>query len=144
MAIMGAPKKEFDWEQFDLLCSFPEVVTQSDISSVMKVSVDTCADKIRAAHNMTFSEYRTQKQGGFRSRLLKAQYEVAIKKQNVAMLIWLGKNYLNQREPKLDISMEVKDDDKIAREYAAQLKAMGFVAAQNLVKDDDSGNKPTS
>lgn len=136
MGIMGAPKKEFDWEQFDLLCSFPDIITQSDIAAVMKVSQATCADKIRAEHNMTFSEYRDQKAGVFKRKILNAQYEVAIKKQNVTMLIWLGKNYLNQKEPKTEINMEVKDDDKIAREYASQLKAMGFVAAQKLVKDD--------
>lgn len=137
MGIMGAPKKEFDWEQFDKLCSLPEIISQEDIAHILSVDKGTCINRLKERFpEHTFSTYRAQKQGYFRKRLLETQFQVALK-GNVTMLIWLGKNYLQQKEPKTEINMEVKDDDKIAREYASQLKAMGFVAAQKLVKDDN-------
>jgi len=136
---MGAPKKDFDWEQFDKLCAFPDIILQTEIADLMKVSLDTCARHVRETHNVTFAEYRQQKQAGFRKRLLEAQMSSAFK-GNVTMQIWLGKNYLQQREPKAEISMEVRDDDKLAREYADQLKALGFQKIQEaqIAKEDDA------
>jgi hypothetical protein len=125
-----AAKKEFDWEMFDSLCSYPDVITQPDIAEIMKVSVDTCANKVRELHDCTFSEYRVKKQAGFRQSVLSWQLKAA-KNGNVAMLIWIGKNYLNQKEPKTEQVLTIQDNDRLAKEYAAQLKELGFKGAQS-------------
>jgi hypothetical protein len=46
---------------------------------------------------MSFAEYYRQKALGGRASLRRAQFATALK-GNTAMLIWLGKQYLEQRE----------------------------------------------
>jgi hypothetical protein len=53
--------------------------------------------KIQDKFHCTFEEYKEKKRGLIYRNLFKKQYEVAMT-GNVSMLIWLGKQYLNQSE----------------------------------------------
>lgn len=132
---MGRPIKDFDWDQFDKLCSFPDVITQADIAEIMRVSQDTCDRRVKERFpELTFAEYREKRQAHFRSSLLAAQVKAALG-GNVTMLIWLGKNYLKQKEPKIEHEVAPKEGDKLAVEYAKQLTEMG------VLPKDGSGNR---
>ena len=110
---MGRKPIEIDWDTFNKLCSFP--IKQDDISWILDVSVDKLANEIRAKFDMTFSEYMTKRQATLRLSLLQKQYQVAMN-GNVSMLIWLGKNWLGQRDKFEEVKAEepVTDQEKTA------------------------------
>lgn len=114
---MGRPKKQIDKEQFEALCEIQ--CTQSEICSVLKVSEKTLIAWCKDTYNDTFSNtYKTFSEDGKKS-LRRMQFESA-RKGNVAMQIWLGKQYLGQRDRtevtenvasnKLDSLLEQLDD----------------------------------
>lgn len=114
----GHAASKIDWDMFNKLCSFP--IKQDDISWIMDVSVDTLAREIRAKFDLTFAEYMTKRQATLRMALLQKQYQVAMG-GNVSMLIWLGKNWLGQR----DKFEEVKAEEPVSdQEKAALIKQM--------------------
>lgn len=96
---MARPRIEFDWRLFDKLCQLPSVISQEEICDIMGLSHDTIERRIKqkCGKKTRFAEYRKQKQSRFRSTLLAKQIETAMS-GNVSMLIWLGKNYLGQRD----------------------------------------------
>lgn len=96
MAKMGRPKKELNLEKLELLCSFP--FTQEEIGWILGLSVDTLANEIRKLYNLTFSEFCNKKRNDKKIQLYNKQFEVAMS-GSVPMLIWLGKQILNQKEP---------------------------------------------
>lgn len=128
---MGRPKKDFDWELLETLASFPDVILQEDIAQCMKVSLDTVANKIKEKHGVTFSEFRKQRQGITRKNLFAWQLKAA-QRGSVPMLIWLGKNYLNQKEPKQEQEVVINDEKDKLKAYAEKLKEMA---------SDESGSK---
>lgn len=93
---MGRPPIEIDWKKFDELCKIQ--CTLSEFASVFDCSEDTIENKVKAAHGVTFSEYFKQKAGHGRASLRRRQFRKAIEEGNVAMLIWLGKQYLGQTD----------------------------------------------
>ena len=52
---------------------------------------------VQRTYGVNFSEYFTQKNILFKTSLRRAQFELAMK-GNPTMLIWLGKQYLGQKE----------------------------------------------
>lgn len=135
---IGRPKKEFDWQQFDDLCWLQ--CTLQDLCFFFKVSEDTIERRVKEKHSVTFAEYYKHASMGGKISLRRAQFQCAVEKLNPKMLEILGYYYLDQKPVKQELSMEVKDDDKLAREYADQLKALGFQKAQEIqiAKEDDA------
>ena len=104
---VGRPEKEFDWKVLDSILQFGANLI--DCSELLDVSDDTIQRKIKSEHGCTFSEYRTKKMGRMRVKLLQKQYEMA-QNGNVALLIWLGKQHLGQKDK---IEQEVKEVDLV-------------------------------
>lgn len=94
-AKMGRPPVDFDWQLFERLCTYP--LKNSDIAHIMGVSVDTISRLCKKQKGVTFAQYKEEKQAGFKLMIMQKQLEVA-KSGNVAMLIWLGKQYLDQMD----------------------------------------------
>jgi len=136
---MGRPKKEFDWELFDKLCSYPPVITQEDIADALKVSVDTCSRQIRKKYDCTFAQYRVKRMGSMRRALFSWQLKSA-EKGNVTMQIWLGKQYLNQKEPKVEQEVVINDENDKLKVYAEKLKEMATDDAGSKQSKSDSKN----
>jgi AraC-like DNA-binding protein len=95
----GRPKIDVDFEQIDALCAVfcncKEIMAVIDAFGV-KLSYDTVERRIKEQFDVTFAEYVKQKQMAFaKPKLRKAQLECALK-GNPTMLIWLGKQYLDQ------------------------------------------------
>jgi hypothetical protein len=112
----GRPEKEFDWKILDSILQFGANLI--DCSELLEVSEDTVQRKIKSEHGCTFTEYRTKKMGRMRVKLLQKQYEMA-QNGNVALLIWLGKQYLGQSDKaestlelsKVEINIDKKDSE---------------------------------
>lgn len=86
---------DFDWKVLDAILQFKP--TGKVCAEIMGVSHDTIERRIKEKFNMTFAEYRESKMAGMKMNLSKKQYEVAMS-GNVTMLIWLGKQWLDQKE----------------------------------------------
>lgn len=127
MAKRGPKPKEIDWTEFDKLCQLQ--CSLREIASWFDCSEDTIENRVKQVHSMKFSEYYEQKRGRGKIALRRKQYDVAMN-GNVAMLIWLGKQYLGQAERQaVDITtkgapvsfvpddLKNKSDEEIFNEY---------------------------
>ena len=97
---MGRPRKEIDWVQFDKLCYIQCPLTE--IAAWFECSVDNIENKVKEAHGVSFSVYSAQKRGPGKTALRRRQYEAAMAGDRT-MMIWLGKQWLDQKE-KQDIT----------------------------------------
>lgn len=95
MAKMGRRPTPIDWVQFDKLCHIQ--CTAREIAAWFDTSVDTIERRCKSEHKMTFAEYYAQKKEKGLISLRRLQYQAAEKGSN-AMLIWLGKQYLGQKD----------------------------------------------
>lgn len=96
MARRGPKPLEISWEQFDKLCLLQ--CSQKEIGWWFDVSVDTLERRCKRDKKCSLAEYYAKKKGLGRISLRKAQWQVAVEKNNVPMLIFLGKNYLGQSD----------------------------------------------
>jgi hypothetical protein len=91
----GRPQAIVDWPTVDKLCHIQ--CTQEEIAAIIDVSVDTLERASKRQHKVSFAEYMKIKSAGGKMSLRRQQYENAAK-GNVTMQIWLGKQYLGQRD----------------------------------------------
>ena len=101
---MARPRKEIDQEQFEHLCGLQ--CTKEEICSFFEVSEKTLNAWCKRTYRQGFSLVFQQKRGRGKISLRRSQFRLA--GENAAMAIWLGKQYLGQREPgsKLDDKSE--------------------------------------
>ena len=83
----GRPRKELDEEQIKELASIQ--CTDTEIAAVMRCSVDTLS--------RNYADLIQEGREHGKSSLRRAQFKKALE-GNPAMLIWLGKFYLGQKE----------------------------------------------
>lgn len=99
----GRPRKEVNWQTVDSLCEIH--CTGEEIAHVLGMHYDTLDARCRETYGLGFSDYYKRASSGGKKSLRRMQYDMAMK-GNVPMLIWLGKNWLNQRD---QIEPEAKD-----------------------------------
>lgn len=92
-------KDKINKEQFENLCNM--WCTLIEISEFFGVSEDTVESWCKDTYNETFSDVYKKKNSKGKIALRRWQMKSA-EKGNVTMQIWLGKQYLNQREHLLD------------------------------------------
>ena len=97
---------EIDWDIFDKLCGIQ--CTLAELCAFFGCSEDTVERRVKEHSGLKFADYYTQKRkAGFVS-LRRKQFETAMK-GNVTMLIWLGKQWLNQVDkPITDETVELE------------------------------------
>jgi len=113
---MARPRKELEnikfdgWEQLDAL-----IVWASEVycAERLGINIETLAARIKEKTGLSFPEYKKQKQEPMRINLMKKQYDVAMQ-GNVAMLIWLGKQYLKQSDKQEIVAREATDEELLA------------------------------
>lgn len=101
---MTRPKLNIDWKKVDHMleahCSCAE------IASHLGIHPDTLRNRVTEEYNIGYSEYFRQKKEKGKSSLKVVQYQQALKGNN-QMMIWLGKNWLGQKdEPKEEKEMD--------------------------------------
>lgn len=92
---IGRPRKSINWTKIDLLCKIQ--CTEEEIASVMECSIKTLQRSCSSKHGIPFVQYMRQKGDGGKSSLRRAQFKKAFR-GDPALLIWLGKQYLEQTE----------------------------------------------
>ncbi len=104
-AKMGRPVCVFtaqDWETVEKLCSL--MCTAEEIAGFLDVSVDTLYRRVKETYGQTFADYFTEKKIGAQIALRRAQWQSAMN-GNVAMQIFLGKQYLGQSN-RMDVTID--------------------------------------
>lgn len=94
----GAPVIEFtekEWEQIDSMMAIR--CTGEEIAAIMNVSYDTLCTRIKEKHGVSYSDYFNKRGANGKMSLRRRQYTKAMDGDNT-MLIWLGKNWLNQTD----------------------------------------------
>lgn len=94
VARTGRPKKVINQKLFENLCGIQ--CTEVEICGVLECSADTLNRWCKRTYKMTFADtYKSKSQVG-KSSLRRAQWKLAEK--NASMAIWLGKQYLEQKD----------------------------------------------
>lgn len=91
---MARPLKEIDRKNFESLCAIQ--CTKEEICAFFEVTDKTLESWCKRAYKAGFSEVFRQKRGKGKISLRRAQFQLAQK--NATMAIWLGKQYLGQKE----------------------------------------------
>ena len=93
---MPRPKAHINWDEAGKM-----IMAGCDgvqVAAYFGIHPDTLYLACEKDLKMGFSDYLHQKRSKGDSMLLAKQYEVALTDKNPTMLIWLGKQRLNQRE----------------------------------------------
>jgi hypothetical protein len=113
---MGRPRLEIDYEILKKLCVLQ--CTLEEIAGWFEVSPDTIERRIKEQYGVTFAEYYAKASMRGKIHIRRKQMQVA-KSGNVTMLIWLGKQYLGQKEnpapqveDEFDVIFEDEGDEK--------------------------------
>lgn len=94
MAKMGRPRKEFDTNHFEKLCEI--LCTEEEIAGWFDMSVDTLERRCKEIYGETFADVYKKLSAPGKMSLRRAQFRLAEK--SATMAIWLGKQYLGQRD----------------------------------------------
>lgn len=92
---MGRPPIEIDKKDFEKLCGLH--CTKTEIASWFECSEDTIERWCKATYENTFAAIYQQKKHRGAISIRRKQMEVAMN-GNIAMLIFLGKQYLGQSD----------------------------------------------
>lgn len=102
---MSAPIKEISWEQVDKMCQLH--CTGEEQAGVLGVDYDTLNSACKREKGKGFSDYFKEKSAGGKMSLRRRQYTEAME-GNTTMLVWLGKNWLNQTD-KQEVSAQISE-----------------------------------
>lgn len=91
---MARPRKEIDQKQFENLCGLQ--CTLEEICGWFDVCSDTLETWCKRTYKRSFSEVFAQKRGVGKISLRRSQWRLAEK--SASMAIFLGKQYLGQRD----------------------------------------------
>lgn len=122
---MARPRKEIDQKQFENLCGLQ--CTLEEICGWFGVTDKTLDGWCKRTYRASFSEVFRQKRGLGKVSLRRSQWRLAEK--NASMAIWLGKQYLGQRDV-VDLGMPTDNAQEDA--LSVSLREM----AEGLESDD--------
>lgn len=113
----GRPQREFspkEWRDFERLCSLQ--CTKLEICDWFNLDDCTLDKLVELKYNLSFSEVFAQKRGKGKVSLRRNQFKLS--QSNPAMAIFLGKNYLEQKDKQEvehsgDISFRINGIDKV-------------------------------
>ena len=123
----GRPKKEINQKLFESLCAIQ--CTEVEICSIFECCEDTLNSWCKRIYKSTFSEIYKSKCAAGNSSLRRMQWKLAEK--SASMAIWLGKQYLGQRD---NVDVTVSDAKGIALD---ELEKM-------VMEDDEEGSGTAS
>jgi transposase-like protein len=91
----GRTKAKIKWREVDTWLQAQ--ANGTEIASHLGIHPNTLYRRCEEEHGMSFSEYSQQKKSSGKMMLKIMQFEKA-QEGNVPMQIWLGKNYLEQKD----------------------------------------------
>lgn len=120
--------RQIDFDILKNLCKAQ--CTIKEIEAIMEIDEDTINECTMKGLGMTFTEFRQNHSNGGKALLRQRQIEQA--KDNVKMSIWLGKQYLGQKE---NVNTnEIERLIEVARNMTVKVKEVA-------TEEDDSTNE---
>lgn len=120
---MARPRKEIDQKQFENLCGLQ--CTLEEICGWFDITDKTLDSWCKRTYGKSFSEVFREKRGLGKISLRRSQWRLAEKNANMA--IWLGKQYLGQREQvDANLAVDVVKEDALSeslREFAESIES---------------------
>lgn len=122
MAKMGRPQVNISKDDFEKLCAMQ--CTLIEIAGFFDCSEDTIENWCKKAYRgQTFSEVFKRKSAKGKISVRRKQFQVA-EDGNPTMLIWLGKQYLDQKEhQEVSITNDIDNTVKEMEAYFANKQA---------------------
>lgn len=102
----GRPPKEFDQDLFESLCGI--MCTEDEICDIFKTTDKTLVNWCNRTYGMGFSD--AHKMFSARGKLSLRRYQFKLAQKNASMAIFLGKNYLGQRD-----DIEFRDENALQK-----------------------------
>ena len=134
MAKTGRPKAQIDQKQFENLCRLQ--CTRDEICGWFSITDKTLNRWCKETYKKTFSAVYAEKRQGGRISLRRSQWRLS--ETNPTMAIWLGKQYLGQKDPdkeRADVSVTHAVDDNLAAVIQA---AAGIYTGIDDAEDEDA------
>lgn len=125
---MGRPHIEISDKLFDTLIQLPLI--KADIAHALSISEDTVDRYCERRFGTTYAVQKDQNKAMFRGRLLGKQYELAMK-GNTQLLIWLGKQHLDQAD-----KQETKHAGVINTHVTAETPEQQLERIKKMVKEE--------
>lgn len=126
MAKTGRPKIEIDQKQFESLCGLQ--CTLAEIASFFQCSEDTVERWCKRTYEISFADAYKKHSAKGKMSLRRAQFRLA--ETNATMAIFLGKQYLGQRD---DGANFINESNKAVEDgLSKSLRELG----EELVSDD--------
>ena len=135
---MGRPEKQIDKEQFEKLCGLQ--CTIEEFCCYFDCDRKTLEKWCKKTYGSTFSTVFDVKRGSGKISLRRKQFEVAMT-GNPTMLIWLGRNMLNQTD-KIDLSVDDKREGKLS-DLIEGLKVVDDLHTETAATNEVVANEPT-
>ena len=120
----GRPQKPIDWKLFEELCFIQ--CTQSEIASVLKLHPDTVREKAQDYYQHDFSTIYKELSEGGKASMRRTQLKLSQK--NTAMSIWLGKQYLGQK----DNALETMVHDEVDKRFNAVMDQLSSLQKASI------------
>ena len=108
---IGRPRADIKVDEFEKLCAIQ--CTKQEIADWFRCSEDSVDRFCKRQYGEAFAVVHEQKKSVGKISLRRRQYQVA-EKGNTSMLIWLGKQYLGQRET-AEVKVEQSIDESIKK-----------------------------
>lgn len=104
---VGRPEKPIDWDKVDHL--LVAGCTGTECAAYFNVHSRTFYHRIEEKYGVCFTDYASEKREKGKSILRVKQFEKAAVDKDNTMLIWLGKNILDQRDTaKVELHAQVE------------------------------------
>lgn len=126
----GKPRIEIDKENFEKLCGL--LCTKREIAAFFNCSEDTIENWCNREYGTTFSKISKEKMELGKISLRRAQFNLAHK--SAQMAIWLGKNYLDQKD---EITYNVNEIPRIIDDIEFEVIEGEVVGPKELPEPED-------
>lgn len=118
---MARPKKNIDQRQFENLCGLQ--CTMEEICDHFDICDETLTRWCKETYGMSFSEVFSIKRQKGKISLRRNQFKLAEK--NPTMAIWLGKQYLGQRDEQyIETKQDIKQENPLQGLTTEELKGL--------------------
>ena len=102
----GRPRAKIDRNEFEYLCRI--MCTEEEIAGFFNIHIDTLCNWCKRTYGETFSEVYKKISSQGKCSLRRFQFKMAEK--NATMAIWLGKQWLGQKDT-IDATATIQADD---------------------------------
>ena len=108
--VSGRPKKEIDKNQFEQMCYYQ--CTEEEICNILSIGVDKLLRWCQETYNDNFTNVYKKYSADGKMSLRRQQFRLG--ERSASMSIWLGKQYLGQRD-NMDSRQNDEEDDAITK-----------------------------